>query len=39
MAALWVVIFHFCWYFPAVHPERSPRAREPNSTTRSIRSP
>jgi peptidoglycan/LPS O-acetylase OafA/YrhL len=21
-AALWVVIFHFCWYFPAVHPER-----------------
>src|SRR5260370_2301706 len=22
IAALWVVIFHFCWYFPAVHPER-----------------
>ena len=22
LAALWVVIFHFCWYFPAVHPER-----------------
>jgi peptidoglycan/LPS O-acetylase OafA/YrhL len=22
IAALWVVIFHFCWYFPGVHPER-----------------
>src|SRR5580693_8695011 len=22
IAAVWVVIFHFCWYFPAVHPER-----------------
>ncbi|MBV8505087.1 MAG: acyltransferase [Alphaproteobacteria bacterium] len=22
IAALWVVVFHFCWYFPAVHPER-----------------
>ena len=22
IAALWVVMFHFCWYFPAVHPER-----------------
>jgi peptidoglycan/LPS O-acetylase OafA/YrhL len=22
IAALWVVIFHFCWYLPAVHPER-----------------
>lgn len=22
VAALWVVLFHFCWYFPAVHPER-----------------
>jgi peptidoglycan/LPS O-acetylase OafA/YrhL len=22
IAAMWVVIFHFCWYFPAVHPER-----------------
>jgi peptidoglycan/LPS O-acetylase OafA/YrhL len=22
IAALWVVIFHFCWYFPAIHPER-----------------
>jgi peptidoglycan/LPS O-acetylase OafA/YrhL len=22
IAALWVVLFHFCWYFPAVHPER-----------------
>ena len=26
IAALWVVIFHFCWYFPAVHPERYTRA-------------
>lgn len=22
IAALWVVLFHFCWYFPAIHPER-----------------
>ena len=22
IAALWVVIFHFCWYFPTIHPER-----------------
>src|ERR1700751_2714934 len=22
IAALWVVIFHFCWYFPAIHTER-----------------
>ena len=22
IAALWVVLFHFCRYFPAVHPER-----------------
>jgi peptidoglycan/LPS O-acetylase OafA/YrhL len=22
IAALWVVLFHFCWYLPAVHPER-----------------
>jgi peptidoglycan/LPS O-acetylase OafA/YrhL len=22
IAALWVVIFHFCWYLPAIHPER-----------------
>lgn len=22
IAALWVVVFHFCWYFQAVHPER-----------------
>jgi peptidoglycan/LPS O-acetylase OafA/YrhL len=22
IAALWVVLFHFCWHFPAIHPER-----------------
>src|SRR4029077_5875685 len=22
IAALWAVLFHFCWYFPAIHPER-----------------
>src|SRR5690348_14024640 len=22
IAALWVVLFHFCWYLPAIHPER-----------------
>ena len=22
VAALWVVLFHYCWHFPAVHPDR-----------------
>jgi peptidoglycan/LPS O-acetylase OafA/YrhL len=22
IAAMWVVVFHFCWHFPAIHPER-----------------
>jgi peptidoglycan/LPS O-acetylase OafA/YrhL len=22
IAALWVVLFHFCWRFPAIHPDR-----------------
>jgi peptidoglycan/LPS O-acetylase OafA/YrhL len=22
IAALWVVLFHYCWHFPAVHPDR-----------------
>ena len=22
IAAMWVVIFHFCWHLPAIHPER-----------------
>ena len=22
VAALWVVIFHFCWHIPTIHPER-----------------
>ena len=22
MAALWVVLFHYCWHLPAVHPDR-----------------
>ena len=22
LAALWVVLFHYCWHFPAVHPDR-----------------
>jgi peptidoglycan/LPS O-acetylase OafA/YrhL len=22
IAAFWVVLFHFCWYFPVTHPER-----------------
>jgi peptidoglycan/LPS O-acetylase OafA/YrhL len=22
VAALWVVLFHFCWYLPAIHPDR-----------------
>jgi peptidoglycan/LPS O-acetylase OafA/YrhL len=26
VAALWVVIFHFCWHIPTIHPERYTRA-------------
>jgi peptidoglycan/LPS O-acetylase OafA/YrhL len=26
IAALWVVLFHFCWYLSAIHPERYTRA-------------
>jgi peptidoglycan/LPS O-acetylase OafA/YrhL len=22
IAALWVVLFHYCWHFPAIHPDR-----------------
>ena len=22
IAALWVVVFHYCWHFPALHPDR-----------------